>query len=156
MTPRATILNLALLLLLGGCTREPGAQSQQPQPEQPRARQRMDTLVPFHHFVSYYKLLARPEEYQGKRVQVMGVLRISSEENIASLYPNAESFRYQVVVDSLSIELTDEQWRRFTALNGKFVAIEGTFGRITEADEYAAAGTIAPVARLGDFSEYHR
>lgn len=157
MTSRAIIvLILVHLLWVSGCSQESRAQPEQPQPQRPPARQPMNTLGAFHSFVSYYKLLARPEDYEGKRVHVMGVLRISNQENVASLYPNAESFRYQVTMDSLSLELTSEQWKRFAALDGKFVAIEGTFKRITEVDEYAEAGRIAPVTRLGDFSEYHR
>lgn len=87
-------------LWLAGCTQKQGAQPEQQPQVQVQAQQRpMDTLRPGHHFVSYYKLLARPEEYGGRRILVLGVLSISGDENIASLYPNMDSFHYQVKME---------------------------------------------------------
>lgn len=157
MNPRAiAAVSVVLVLCLASCTKKQGMQHEQLQQGQVQTRQPMDTLRPAQHFVSYYKLLARPEDYEGKRIQVLGVLSISSTDNVASLYPNMDSFHYQVKVDSLSIEFTVEQWKRFVSLNGRFVAIEGTFKRIAEADEYSAAGAIAPATRLVDFADYYR
>ena len=118
----------------------------------------MDTLGPSRHSISYYKLLARPEEYDGQRIQVYGILSISSDGSIASLYPNVEAFRYRVTVDSLEVRFSDDQSRRFAplSLNGKFVLLEGIFERITKTDQDIAIGTIEPVIRLIDFSEYYR
>lgn len=147
---------VVLLLCLAGCTEKQGTQQEQSPRGQAQTQPPMDTLRPAHHFVSYYKLLARPEDYEGKRIQVLGVLFISSEDNVASLYPNMESFHHQVKVDSLSLGFTSEQWKRFVSLNGRFVAIEGTFKRIAEADAYSAAGAVAPATRLVDFTDYYR
>lgn len=159
MNPRAiAAIGVVLVLCLAGCTKKQGTQQEQPQQGQAQTQTQrpMDTLRPAHHFVSYYKLLARPEDYEGKRIQVLGVLSISSEDNAASLYPNMESFHHQVRVDSLSLGFTSEQWKRFVSLHGRFVAIEGTFKRIAEADEYSAAGAVAPATRLVDFTDYYR
>lgn len=156
MTSRAImIVCLANLFWLHACTRDPRTQPEQPQSDRPQARRPIDTLRPAHRFLSYYKLLARPDEYDGKPVHVLGVLSIDSEDNVANLYPSTESFRYVVKSDSLSLQLTEEQRKRFAALSGRFVAIEGTFQRINENDEYGAAGKLAPVTRLLDFSEYY-
>lgn len=157
MTSRAIIvLILAPLLWLSACSRQPEAQPVRAASQRSPPIRFTDTAGASVGYVSYYKLLAKPEDYDGKPVQVMGVLSISNQDNVASLYPNTESFRYQVKMDELSLELTNEQWKRFATLDGRFVSIEGTFARITKMDEYAAAGRIAPVKRLGDFSEYHR
>lgn len=147
---------MLLLLALAGCSKVEGVQQQQLPQDEVQTQRPMDTRRPAHHIVSYYKVLARPEEYDGKRIQVVGILSISDEDNVASLYPNMESFHYHVKVDSLSIEFTSQQWTRFASLNGKFVAIEGTFKRLSEADDYTAAGMVTQTTRLVDLSNYYR
>jgi hypothetical protein len=136
---------IALALSLTACDKAPPTKPER-DPTLP-----MDTLRPAHHIVSFYKLLARPEDFEGKSVQVNGVLGISLGEGAPMLYLNTLAFQYGVTTDAVQLDLTEEQWHRFARLDGRVVAIEGEFRRITRVDDLAPAGTVH-VTRLLDLT----
>lgn len=118
-------------------------------PSPPAQQSSADAQPQGHYFVSYYELLGQPEAFAGKRVQVQGVL--SSQDNVAVLYPTSESLRHAVVVDSIILKFTPEQWERWGPLNGRFVALEGTFQPIRSL-ERVEAGIMDPVTRVIDLT----
>lgn len=144
---RLATASIALAVFVSGCNESTTAPT-----EETRASAPMDTLRPAHRFVSFYRLLARPEVFDRSRIHVQGILAVSSAENFARLYVSSDAFRNRVVMDSISLRFTDTQWQRFATLNGRFIAIEGEFQRITSVDDLVEVGVLEPVSRLIDLS----
>lgn len=77
---------------------------------------------------------------------------VADRGSIATLYPNTDSWRHGVVMDSISLHLTTEQWQRFLPLDGKFVLLGGIFEQAGD-DEYGVVSVTDLVERILDISK---
>jgi hypothetical protein len=151
MNYRSRIVAMLICVGLAACKEDGGQPSQrvetstvEPEP--------MATLAPPTWHVSYYKLLAHPADYNGKRIQLSGVLSIADAQ--ATLYPNLDSFRNSVVVDAIELTFTSALEKKAESLDGEFVAVSGVIGRPeVPHTTYRPLGSIQPVERLLWLSE---
>lgn len=75
--------------------------------------------------VSLVQLLAAPERYHGKRVEVVGFLRLEFEGD--ALYLHAEDYRYSLTRNGLWVDRTKEMGEHQKELDRRYVRVEGTF-----------------------------
>lgn len=112
----------------------------------------MATLAPPTWHVSFYKLLAHAADYSGKRIQVWGVMSVQG--GIAGLYPNPDSFRNSVLVDSIDLTFTEPLGSKVGNLDGEFVAVSDVFATVEAPHTtYRPLGKLNPVERLLWLSE---
>lgn len=83
--------------------------------------------------VSIYKLIANPNEYDGKRVNLIGIANIHPEGPDAGsdIYISKDDYKYHIPYNGLWMELdydilesTPSELKKF---NGKYIRVQGTF-----------------------------
>jgi hypothetical protein len=126
MNCRSRIVAIVLCAGLAACTDEGGKQASPTAETSTAEPEPMATVAPPTWHVSYYKLLAHPADYNGKRIQVWGVLSIGGDQ--AALYPNLDSFRNSVLVDAIDLTFTSALAKKVENLDGEFVVVSGVFG----------------------------
>jgi hypothetical protein len=93
--------------------------------------------------VSMIQLLASPERFEGKRIQVEGVFRRGNEER--ALYVSRDDAEYLNFASGLWLESTKGAE---TDRNGAFVVVEGTFTAAERGHLGLWAATIRNVSRI--------
>jgi hypothetical protein len=101
------------------------------------------------NMVSMVRLIAVPEKYAGRQVQVLGFLSIAEEEE--ALYLSQEDYLHGVATSSLSLRLAGDQRNRAKALNLKYVLVEGTLSLQKGPFKWGNA-TIVNVHRLEEWN----
>lgn len=96
--------------------------------------------------VSMVPLLASPQKYDGKLIRVIGVLGIQFESN--ALYLHEEDYEYGITKNSFFVRLTEEQEKKFRALNKKYVIVEGMFSANGPEAREMTSGAIFDISRL--------
>jgi uncharacterized membrane protein YcgQ (UPF0703/DUF1980 family) len=76
-------------------------------------------------FVSLIQLIANPEKYDGKQVQVTGFLRLEFEGN--RIFLHKEDYTYNIVENAVRIGVTKEQGQDLKDKNMHYVSVVGTF-----------------------------
>ena len=146
---------VAAILCAGAaaCTKESAHEPPAQQVESSRLEaEPMATLAPPTWHVSFYKLLAHAADYNGRRIQVWGV--VSVRGGIAKLYPNLDSFRNSVLVDSIQLTFTEPLSSKVGNLDGEFVVVSGVFATVEAPHTtYHPLGMLNPVERLLWLSE---
>lgn len=87
-----------------------------------------ETVATFVGLVSMVQLLAEPQQFNGKRVQVMGFVHLEFEGN--AIYLSKEDYKYGMEKNGLwlSISQTDRENREnYSQINNNYVVVEGTF-----------------------------
>jgi hypothetical protein len=97
-------------------------------------------------FVSMVALLASPQKYDGKLIRVIGVLGIQFESN--ALYLHEEDYEYGITKNSFFVRLTEEQEKKFRALDKKHVIVEGMFSANGPEAREMTSGAIFNIYRL--------
>ncbi|MDH3639984.1 MAG: hypothetical protein OES09_16195, partial [Gammaproteobacteria bacterium] len=81
--------------------------------------------------VSLIRLIANPDNYQGRKVRVIGVAILEFEDN--NLWVSKEALKYRVLKNAIWIEPNFEKLgassEALSKYNGKYVLIEGTFNK---------------------------
>lgn len=83
--------------------------------------------------VSLYDLIANGNKYDNQYIQVYGFLRYEVEDGTVTasrLYPNTDSLKYDVYVDSIRVfreTLPDCYSVRLAELNGEFLLLSGIY-----------------------------
>ena len=75
--------------------------------------------------VSLIQLIATPERFNGKHVNVTGFLRLGYET--ASLYLSKQDYDNVILDNTVYIDVTDEIAKNKDQLNLKYVRLQGTF-----------------------------
>ncbi len=96
--------------------------------------------------VTFSELFSRPEQYDGKRVRVIGVGNIEFEGNC--IRPGMEDYLYHTH-NAVWIELGEKAPSKEEAseYNGKYVIVEGTFDKDEKGHYDMFRGTIKDVSR---------
>ena len=84
-------------------------------------------LLDIQENVSLVKLIANPEKYNGKRIQVIGYLHLEFEGN--AIYLHEEDFKRRISANSFWVEFSSKltKKRDLNKFNDKYVIIIGTF-----------------------------
>ncbi len=77
--------------------------------------------------VTLVRLVANPEDYDGKLVEVSGFLVLSGSETGGRLYAHREDAENSVVANSIRVERTEQMEAEKLQLNGSFVSLVGVF-----------------------------
>ncbi len=74
---------------------------------------------------SLLRILASPDSFHGKEIQVIGFLDLAFEGT--ALYLHREDLAYGVLGNSIWVNVSSEMHKRAKVLNRKYVIIRGTF-----------------------------
>jgi len=98
--------------------------------------------------VSILQLIASPERYDGRRVQLVGFLRLEFEGN--AIYLHREDYERSILPNALSIELPNDMTKQqVEAVNMQYVICLGTFVAAPRGRRVGMeSGTIKDVMRL--------
>lgn len=110
------------------------------------------SCLKFQHqqcIISIINLISTPEKFHDEIVLVHGVFKIKGSK--ALLYLNSEMAGFDSIPNRLVIELTNEQKKKFSNLNGQFVQIKGTFVYRNEVLGISDSGFITSVKKLYSF-----
>ena len=106
-----------------------------------------ETQYPEELDVSLVQLIAEPQKYDGKRVQVIGFMRIEFEGN--AIYLHREDFEYGISKNALWVDIpTDMTKRQRDDTNLHYVICVGVFRAKSHGHMGMFSGTITEVKRL--------
>ena len=94
---------------------------------------------------SALRIVSVPWLYHGRKITVIGFLRIQFEGNV--LYPSQEAAKYPLTED-IWVDVTDEMKQRRDELNLNYVRITGTFNAMSYADTGLHAGTLEKIEKI--------
>lgn len=105
-------------------------------------------LLDIQENVSLVKLIANPEKYNGKRIQVIGYLHLEFEGN--AIYLHEEDFKRRISANSFWVEFSSKltKKRDLNKFNDKYVIIIGTFNVNEKGHMGMFGGTLDDIVRL--------
>jgi hypothetical protein len=101
--------------------------------------------------VSIYELLARPRDFQGRRVRVVGFVHFEFEGD--ALYPHREDWQQALTRNGLWIQRPNNA---VLALSDHYVVVEGRFDATSRGHFGMWSGTIDSVTRLDQWGPFAR
>ncbi|HLK03599.1 MAG TPA: hypothetical protein VKT53_04095 [Candidatus Acidoferrum sp.] len=93
--------------------------------------------------VSIVQLIATPEKYDGKVVQVMGFLRLEFEGN--ALYLHEDDYRHAIYKNGLMVVTNPKIETEAGKLNLRYIVLEGTFDAHNHGNKGLNSGTITNI-----------
>ena len=98
--------------------------------------------------VSLLELIAKPEAFHGKRVRLIGYVRLEFEGN--AIYVSKESYEAAISKDALWLDPPAESplARKGAKWGPRYAVVEGRFDAINQGHMGAFAGTITDTTRL--------
>ena len=99
--------------------------------------------------VSLIKLIANPEQFDGKKIRVIGYCHLEFEGN--GLYLNKEDFDYSINKNSIWIEIPvkhPESDSSFSKFSNQYVLMEGTFDSHNHGHNDSGSGSIKDITPL--------
>lgn len=96
----------------------------------PVGRSHTERVSPPHEspeIVSMVAVLANPDQFDGKKVTLSGVLSLEFED--VSLYRDRDAYEYVSVTDGFILELSEEQVESAKGWQGQRVVVTGRFHR---------------------------
>jgi len=93
--------------------------------------------------VSIVQLIATPEKYDGKVVQVMGFLRLEFEGN--AIYLHEDDYRHAILKNGLMVVTNPKIDMEADKLNLHYVLLEGTFHAHNHGNYGLNSGTITNI-----------
>jgi hypothetical protein len=97
--------------------------------------------------VSIVQLIATPEKYDGKVVQVMGFLRLEFEGN--AIYLHEDDYTHAIYKNGLMIVSNANIEARADKLNLHYIILEGTFDGKNLGNKGLNSGTITNITFVG-------
>jgi len=112
-------------------------------------------LLDIQENVSLVKLIASPEKYNGKRIQVIGYLHLEFEGN--AIYLHQEDYKHGISENSFWVEFSSKltKKRDLNKFNNRYVIIIGTFKANEKGHMGMFGGTLDNIVRL-DFWDFER
>jgi hypothetical protein len=101
--------------------------------------------------VSLIQLIATPERFDGKKVVVVGFLRLEHEANL--LYLNKDDYDNVVLANTMWIDVTEAMGRDRDKLTLKYARIEGTFRAGNRTKNSTSAGGITDITSCKFWSD---
>ncbi|MES1220987.1 MAG: hypothetical protein ABUT20_36140 [Bacteroidota bacterium] len=105
-------------------------------------------LLDIQENVSLVKLIANPEKYDSKRIQVIGYLHLEFEGD--AIYLHKEDFNHRISANSLWVNFSSKltKKRDLSKFNNKYVIIIGTFKADEKGHMSMFGGTLDNIVRL--------
>jgi hypothetical protein len=138
---RSSILAFILIFSLGVCE----AQNKPKDIDSIKADDRY-SQNPGYYTVSMIKLIANPEKYDGKRIQVIGYLNLEFEGD--ALYLHQTDFLESITKNGLWVDLDQLKFKNSSACNKKYVIIEGVFDAAHMGHMSLWSGILKDITRL--------
>ncbi len=101
--------------------------------------------------VSLVQLIARPKDYDGKIVRVIGFVRLEFEGN--GIYLHEDDYKHSIYKNGLWIDVTKDMQKRKVELDQKHVFLEGTFNAKDTGHLGLWSGSIQKITRFQVWSE---
>jgi hypothetical protein len=96
--------------------------------------------------VSFSRLLARPDDFDRRRVLIYGIL--GGDGASYSLYSDSEAMKYYVLPSAIILDLSDESKLIACRSKGKYVLVEGVFVSRPLDTIVGHAGSLRNITRL--------
>lgn len=105
-------------------------------------------LLDIQENVSLVKLIANPEKYHNKRIQVIGYLHLEFEGN--AIYMHEEDFKHSLSENSFWVNFSSKltKKRDLNKFNDKYVIVIGTFKADEKGHMGMFGGTLDNIVRL--------
>ena len=105
-------------------------------------------LLDVQENVSLVKLIANPEKYNGKRIQVIGYLHLEFEGN--AIYLHEEDFKHSMSENSFWVNFSNNLTKKqdINKFNDKYVIVIGTFKANEKGHLGMFGGTLDNIVRL--------
>ncbi|MDO3696026.1 hypothetical protein QVZ41_14330 [Wenyingzhuangia sp. chi5] len=102
----------------------------------------------FDESVSIINLIASPEKYHNKKIQVIGYLNIEFEGN--GIYLHKEDYDNGIEKNGLWVSFTKKTWEKLKKkkINKTYVIIEGTFNMEDKGHMGLFSGEIEKITRI--------
>jgi hypothetical protein len=112
-------------------------------------------LLDIQENVSLVKLIANPEKYDRKRIQVIGYLHLEFEGN--AIYLHQEDYKYGISENSFWLEFSSKltKKRDLKRFNNRYVILIGTFKSNEKGHMGMFGGTLDNIVRL-DLWDFER
>ena len=108
-----------------------------------------EKTIPFNEFnIPLIRLIANPEKYQGKTIQIRGYLNLEFEGN--AIYFHEEDYTRSLTENSLWVEFSKDitEKKNINDYSKKYVIIVGTFEMNSRGHMGIFGGTIKNITRL--------
>jgi hypothetical protein len=101
--------------------------------------------------VTLLRLLANPEKYDGKEVQVIGYLHLEFEGN--GLYLHKEDYDHSILGNMIWVDATPDMQKAIKEINDKYVIIRGVFDAKRHGHMGLFSGTMTKITRCDVWSD---
>ncbi|GAA4317695.1 hypothetical protein [Flaviaesturariibacter amylovorans] len=100
------------------------------------------------HNVSLVQLIANPEKYDGKKIQVIGFLQVQFEGN--AVYLHEEDYRHGISSNGFWVSFSDKlrRHRKVGQYSNRYVILIGTFRADRRGHMGLFSGTLENIVRL--------
>jgi hypothetical protein len=108
-----------------------------------------EEVIPFRQFdISLIRLIATPEKYDGKQIQVRGYINLEFEGN--AIYLHKEDYTKSLTSNGFWVDFSKEisEKKNLNDYNKKYVIIVGTFDMKSNGHMGLFGGTIKNITRL--------
>ena len=100
--------------------------------------------------VTLLRLLANPDQFEGKDVQVIGFLHLEFEGN--GLYLHKEDYDHSILGNMIWIDATADMQKAIAEINDRYVIIRGTFDSKDSGHMGLFTGTLKKITRCDVWS----
>jgi hypothetical protein len=113
------------------------------------------TYTPAVNYISLIQLMANPEKYHGKVIQVVGYLNIEFESS--ALFLHKEDFDNSILKNGFWVRISNDflQGKELAGYNKNYVILMGTFNMQSKGHMSLFSGEIKDITRL-DFWKSNR
>lgn len=99
------------------------------------------------------KIINTPWLFHGRKVTIIGFLRIQFEAN--ALYPSEESAKYYPLGEGIWVNIINEMKQNHNELNRNYVEITGTFNAMSHGHMGLFIGTLENIEKVSLVSPRH-
>ena len=97
------------------------------------------------------RILANPESFHGKEIQLIGFLNLTFEGD--ALYLHREDLAYDILGNSIWVNATKEMYTNIEHLNKQYVIIRGTFDANDHGHMGLHAGALTNITRCAIWAD---
>lgn len=111
----------------------------------PHSAAMAQTVSEYPSHVSLLKILANPQQFHNKEVQIVGFLNLTFEGD--ALYLHREDLAYGILGNSIWVNATEKMAKNAKQLSKKYVIIRGVFDANNNGHMSLHSGTLTNISR---------
>jgi len=96
--------------------------------------------------ISMVQLLAKPQEFNGKRLQVIGFIHLEFEGN--AVYLSQEDFQHGIDKNGLWLSISETELNDLEKINNSYAVVEGTFNAKNKGHVGMWSGSIENITKF--------